>query len=495
MFHVTSLKRWTTFARFWPALLLAAGLPIHAQAPPADIPADIQVGAPTPPEKRQPGRPALSTSSTSQSPLNNRQLEQPATQPKTRSGGNALVIDLNDAIQRARKYSPQLLTAETTGQLAREDRVQAKAALLPGVNYLNQFIYTQPNGTPSGVFVSNDGPHVYNSWAVVHGDLYAPAKIADYRATIAAEAAARARTEIASRGLVATVYQAYYTLASSQRKLLNAQQGVREAQDFVGVTQKQEQGGEVAHSDVIKAEIQLEQRRRDSQEAQLALEKSRVDLAVLLFPDFRQDYSVVDTLESNPPLPAFSDVEQLAEKKNPDIRAAEATVRQQTFGVSSARASLLPSLTFDYFFGINANQVALYDREHHNNLGSSAQAQLNIPIWTWGAARSRVHQAKLRLQMAKLDLTFTQRQLLANLNSFYREASIARDEVGSLRHSLDLSSQSLKLTLLRYQAGESTVLEVVDAQTTLTQARNAFDDGLVRYQLALANLQTLTGVF
>jgi outer membrane protein TolC len=97
--------------------------------------------------------------------------------------------------------------------------------------------------------------------------------------------------------------------------------------------------------------------------------------------------------------------------------------------------------------------------------------------------------------MAKLDLTFTQRQLLANLNSFYREASVARDEVGSLRHSLDLSSQSLKLTLLRYQAGESTVLEVVDAQTTLTQARNAFDDGLVRYQLALANLQTLTGVF
>jgi len=99
------------------------------------------------------------------------------------------------------------------------------------------------------------------------------------------------------------------------------------------------------------------------------------------------------------------------------------------------------------------------------------------------------------LQQAKLDLTFTQRQLLANLNSFYQEAAVARDEVGSLRHSLDLSSQSLKLTLLRYQAGESTVLEVVDAQTTLTQARNAFNDGLVRYQLALANLQTLTGVF
>jgi outer membrane protein TolC len=49
--------------------------------------------------------------------------------------------------------------------------------------------------------------------------------------------------------------------------------------------------------------------------------------------------------------------------------------------------------------------------------------------------------------------------------------------------------------LLRYQAGESTILEVSDAQTTLVQARNAYDDGLVRYRLALANLQTLTGAF
>ncbi len=48
---------------------------------------------------------------------------------------------------------------------------------------------------------------------------------------------------------------------------------------------------------------------------------------------------------------------------------------------------------------------------------------------------------------------------------------------------------------MRYQAGECTALEVVDAQTTLAEARNAYDDGLVRYRVALANLQTLTGAF
>jgi outer membrane protein TolC len=51
----------------------------------------------------------------------------------------------------------------------------------------------------------------------------------------------------------------------------------------------------------------------------------------------------------------------------------------------------------------------------------------------------------------------------------------------------------LRLTYLRYQSGEATALEVVDAQTTLALARNAYDDGLSRYRIALANIQTLTG--
>jgi len=65
----------------------------------------------------------------------------------------------------------------------------------------------------------------------------------------------------------------------------------------------------------------------------------------------------------------------------------------------------------------------------------------------------------------------------------------------SLASSAELAAESMRLVTLRYQAGESTVLEVVDAQNTLTQARNAYDDGQARYRVAVANLQTLTGTF
>jgi len=64
-----------------------------------------------------------------------------------------------------------------------------------------------------------------------------------------------------------------------------------------------------------------------------------------------------------------------------------------------------------------------------------------------------------------------------------------------LQQSAELAAQGVRLTNLRYQAGEATALEVVDAQNSLVQARNNYDDGEARYRLAIANLQTVTGVF
>jgi len=237
----------------------------------------------------------------------------------------------------------------------------------------------------------------------------------------------------------------------------------------------------------------VNQRLRDEQEAELAVLKSRLGLSILVYSDFRDNFAVVDDLQQLAPLPGLTDVRTAALASSPDVRAAEASVQQETLGVGIARGGLLPSFSFDYWYGINANQFATYDPEGHRLLGSVAQVSLNVPLWNWGAGQSKLAQARLRVNGAKADLTLAQRQLSANLSTFYREAQIARDQVASLRESLDLSTESLRLTLLRYQAGEVGVLEVVDAQTTLIQARNAYDDGLVRYRVAIAALQTLTG--
>jgi outer membrane protein TolC len=415
-----------------------------------------------------------------------------------------LTITLQDALQRARQNDPQYRSAVTDLGLAKEDRVQARAALLPDVNYNTSFIYTQGTaplpescqiaGTcPSPRFIANNGVHEYISQGDVHQAL-SLTNLADYRRSSALLAQARAKAEIATRGLVVTVTQSYYGLVVAQRKYANVQRAATEAGRFLDISQKLEGGGEVAHADVIKATIQAQQQQRDLQEAQIAMERSRLDLAVLLFPDFNQNFTVVDDLQSPEPLPTFAEVETAGKKNNPDLRAALFAYEAARHEVTAAWGGLLPSLTVDYFYGIDANQFAITSNGVRN-LGYSGVATLQIPIFSWGADRSKLKQAELRRDQAHVELNFAQKTLLSHLRQFYSEAETARSEMESLASSAEMAAESLRLTTMRYQAGESTVLEVVDAQNTLTLARSAYDDGQSRYRVAIANLQTLTGTF
>jgi outer membrane protein TolC len=409
---------------------------------------------------------------------------------------SAPTITLQDALQRAKANSVQFLSAMRDANIAHEDTVQARAAVLPSVAYNNTYLYTQGNGTTTPRFIANNAVHEYVSQGNVHEAInLGPGAFADIQRARAAEALAHAKADVAMRGLVVTVVQSYYGLIAAQRKLLNSQTAADEAQKFLNLSQKLESGGEVAHSDTLKAQLQANDRARDAMEAQLAADKSKLALAVLFFPNFNQDFSVVDDLNATPALPTMAETEELSRKNNPDLQAALAAVKAASAEINVARGAHFPTLSLDYFYGIDAAQFATRSPDGLRNLGYSAAATLNIPIWDWCAVQSKVKQAEYKQRQAKLELSATQRQLVANLRAFYAEAQIAGKELDTLRVSADLAAESLRLTTLRYQAGEATALEVVDAQNTLVMDRSLVADGAVRYRTALANLQTLTGIF
>jgi outer membrane protein TolC len=404
-----------------------------------------------------------------------------------------LRLTLTEAIERARRNSVVYQGAVTDARVAHEDKKQAVAALLPSVNYNNSTIYTQGTGVNDQVkFIANNAVHEYVSQGNVH-EVLDVAGFAEARRMSANAAAAKARAEIASRGLVVTVVTSYYAIAAAEKKLGTAQKAADEGERFLKLTNDLEHGGEVAHSDVIKGELQVNDRRRQLQEARLAVLNARLDLAVLIFPDFNDNFELAEDLHANFPLPTLAEVQARAARDNPDICAAMETLKAAGHGVDSARAGYLPSLSLDYFYGIDATHFAS-KTDGVSNLGSSAVATLNIPIWNWGATESKVKQAELQRDQTKRELSLAQRKLLAELQSLYAEAETAASELASLERSAQLGEESLRLITLRYRNGESTVLEVVDAQNTAAATDSAYQDGAVRYRVALANLQTLTGV-
>jgi len=415
-----------------------------------------------------------------------------------------VTITLQDAIERARHFSAQFRAVEMEAKISHEDRMQARNAMLPSVSATTQYLNTQGNGkTPEGRFVTNDGVHVYRAWGVFHQDLSPSTYMATslHRAD-AAEAVANAKAEIARRGLTVTVTKLYYALVVAQRKYATGQLTLDQGKHFFDVAQETERLGQAAHSDVIKAEIQYSQQQQAFEESRLALQNARLDLAVLLFPTFNVNFTLVDDLNSSAPLPSFDEVQSMSAKGNPNMRAAIEGERQAHYEVMAAKTAFLPTMNVDLDYGIEANDFALRsvvkafpDIGPLPNLGYFLTAGFSVPVWDWGTLRSKLHQAKYKEEQAHTELSQVQKEMLNNLYSYYNEAAVAREAVERARHTSELASESLRLINLRYQGGESTAFEAVDAQNTFIVARGLYDDAEARYRLALANLQTLTGRF
>lgn len=424
--------------------------------------------------------------------------------PQATSGqAPPITLTLADALTRAQKNSPDFQRALAAVHIAHGNQVQARAAMLPTISGLSQYLNTQGNGiSPVGRFVTNDGVHVYRTWAVAHENMPASFFIdAGPRKAAYQKAVADAGAQIAKRSLVVTVTQDYYALLVEQRAYATAQQTLASAQKFLKISQQLEQGGEVAHADVLRFQLQESQAERNLEDAELAMSQARLNLAVLLFPTFDDDFTVVDDLDTPPVLPAFKQAEDLAKDHNPEVASALASYDSARIDVASARTTFWPSFSVDFDYGIEANRFALRsvnttspDRVEPN-LGYFVTYSMNVPVWDWGARISKLHQAEEQKKTAKLDLLFAQRRVIGLLHSYYDESQVAWNQLMSLRRSVDLAQQNLQLVTLQYQSGEAAVLQVLDAETSLATARDSYASGEARYRNALAALQTMTGSF
>ncbi len=428
----------------------------------------------------------------------------PVSSEQVATAGAPAAITLQDAIDRARRYYAQYRAAAMNAELAKQDRLQARASLLPSISYLQQYLGTQGNGKiPTGRFVTNDGVHVYRAWGVFRQDMPAGFfTLAPYRRAQAADAFAQAQAEIARRGLTVTVTNLYYSAIVAQRENISAQQNLDSATEFLRTTKNLEKGGEIPHADVLKAQLQFDQEKIALREAQLAMERAHLALAVLLSPVMDENFTTVDDLDNPPALPSVDQVDTLAEHANPYVRSAMAALKQANVDVSIARAGFFPTFTIDADYGIEANAFALHstvaafpEKGVMPNLGYFVTAGMNLPIWNWGSTESKLRQAKYRRQQAQVELSQSQREALSNLSAYYNEAKVARSELATLQQDANLAADSLRLTKLQYKAGDAIELEVLSAQTALSSAKNALNMGEARYRVALATLQTLTGDF
>jgi outer membrane protein TolC len=400
-------------------------------------------------------------------------------------------LTLSAAMSAALQQVNTLQQAQIDEAIAAQDVRQAEAALLPRARDSFTIAYNSPahRGAPDPSFIAQNAIHEYQNLIGVTGE-WNFGLIAAVRKSRALLDAARAGTEVARRALARGVSESYYGTALATAKRSAAAVSLAAAEEFQRVTDLNFRAGEVPEIDLIRARLQTAARRDDLAQARQAEAVANAALGTLL------GYGI-DRAPLIEPLPQTIDtngIEALTPAgvaKRPELAQLDSQIRAARADAGVARADWLPRITYSVDEGFDTNSLMAEELRQHRGL--LAMANVEVPVFDWGAARSRQRQAELRAKGAELQRELTRRDLYLQFETARQETITAAQRVDNARAALADAERNATISVARYRAGEAPISEATDAQTTLAQQRLTLQQALFDYSVARAHLREAAG--
>ncbi len=407
-------------------------------------------------------------------------------------------LTLDDVLRLANAQVSTLQSATLNERIAAEDLNQARAAFLPKVSAPLSYIYTSPAlGLPPGEprapsFIANDAIGAYEALVNVSGDFDIAGRLrASLNRNRALLAAARAGTEVARRALAQAVIEAYYNLALANAQHRAAEGNLRAAEEFEQITSLLLSGGEVAPVDLTRAQLQTLTRRDELERARVNEEVAAGALRVFVGYQFSQPIVTSDLAQALPVNAEFQQFKVDDISRRPEFTQLEQQLRAAREEIKIARAERLPSLSYSLNGGFDTDSLHGPRLKEHS--GVSAAISVNIPVFDWGASRSRERQAGLRAEVAENERALALRGFTQQFYAARSQAASAAARINVAREAVTKAEENVAASIARYRAGEAQIVEVTDAQTTLVEQRTALYQAIFDYQTALARLRQATG--
>ncbi|HUS13188.1 MAG TPA: TolC family protein [Pyrinomonadaceae bacterium] len=407
-------------------------------------------------------------------------------------------LTLDEAIRLANAQASTFQTAILNERIAAEDVRQAQTAFLPKVSAPLSYIYTSPAlGLPPGEprapsFIASDAISVYETFVNVAGDFDIAGKL---RATLARNrallAAAHAGTEVAKRALALAVIEGYYGMALAIAQRQAAEGNLRAAEEFEHITALLLSGGEVAPVDLTRAQLQILTRRDELERARVNEQVAAGALRVLVGYEFTRPITTTDLALAVPSAAEYQQFKADDVSRRHEFTQLEQQLRAARQDIKVARADRLPSLSYSINAGFDTD--SLKGPRLKERSGVSAAISLTIPIFDWGASRSRERQARLRAEVAENDRTVALRGFTQQFYAARAQATSAAARISLARDGVIKAQDNLTASIARYRAGEAQIAEVTDAQTTLVEQRSTLYQAIFDYRMALARLKQATG--
>ena len=395
-------------------------------------------------------------------------------------------ITIEEAVEAARRRNPSLQQAYSAIEQAEHNRLGAYGQFLPAVNM--SFGYGNSSSgrldaIGQGIVTSSystqltAGYNLFDGWR----------RFTDLKGAKLGVVEQNARYRQAEFQIVQQVKQAY-SAAVAARELVGVEER-REArqEDQLEFVQQQLELGRATRSDLLRSQVDLNNARLAVLNAQNNRRTTTFRLTEVVGSETRVGPTAEAALEINP-LPFTRDeLFAMAGTSAPSLQSAEAATKAAEAAVSSARSAYLPSLSMSAGWAWANQEFPPQNRSWSLSLRGS------YPLFNGFQREVQVFQARARADVAQEQERAAQLNLSSELDGAFSTTQSALAGIDLAGQNVELSEESLRVVQERYRLGLATILELQDAQITLTQAESDLVSRRFDYQLAVAAIEALLG--
>lgn len=411
-------------------------------------------------------------------------------------------LTLQDCIALALKQNPDILKAQQQLRRTHGLILEARAPALPQVTASGQYQRVDENaietfpGSPT-IFKNQQQP--WSAQVEVSQLIYSGGRVS------AALRAAKLTDKIAAlnfqRTVADTILQVrklFYEILLNKAQVEVRQQSITLLEQQLTDTRHRFDVGAVPRFDLLRAEVELANAKPPLIRAQNNLRLSREALVKLL---------ALDSVENRPEFTAVTFVGELtyqhvdwqlgellqrALQNRPELQQAQNEVHVAQQNIRVALAGYKPELSVFANYGW---RNTTFSHQINDKLdGWTAGARLTWPLFDGLLTHGKVTQARAQLQQAELDYTDQRRAIELEVRQAYSDYLQAIELLQAQKKTVEQAEESLRLAQVRFRAGTATQLDVLSAQTALTQARSNAVRALYDYNVAIATLERATAM-
>lgn len=295
--------------------------------------------------------------------------------------------------------------------------------------------------------------------------------------------------------IIRNVHFAYFNYLKAMQLLGVARSNLMSSQQQLALVEQKFDLGSAKKTDLLKAKVRFGQARVDliSNDASLKSAYRNLKNAMGLI-NTNDEFSISDVERPLEIIPEFETGFELIQKFNPSIKAKQYQIVAAKIGTKIAKGSRMPNISISASaFGTAESISDAVSNSYGDNQRTNTSISISFPLYSGNTISTRIQKAKLTVNKQESEYLTQLEDISVQLKDLIDQLQNFSEIIPINETVLESAEEDLKLSQVRYSQGSTTILEVLNAQVSVVQAKSSLVRSKYDAFIQQANLKALLG--